>query len=155
MGAELELAALAATGSGAFVSAAASAAAEDAWNQIKERVARLLGRGQDPRVAAARLEASRTEVLVAEEAGNSDVLEGVRGQWEEQLLDALRQDPSARTELSALIEVLTRTGTAAPAQVSNHASDIRGSFIIQSGSIGHFTVDTRQKPPGAGDSSLT
>ncbi len=95
-----ELAELAASGATALVGAVAT----DLWGQVRDRVGRLLTRGREGRVEAARMELAYAEVLDAEENGLPEVREGVRQDWEQRLLTVLREDPTAVAELRALLD---------------------------------------------------
>ncbi len=96
-----ELAALAAAGGSALVTAMAT----DGWEVIKNQFARLLGRGgrKETDAAIARLEEAHKSL-----AGLSGtVLEKARAEqevaWRTRLADLLENDPSAATELRTLV----------------------------------------------------
>lgn len=101
MGAELaEFAELASSGATTFVGLVVT----DAWQQAKERIGRLLARGGDSRLEAARLEVTRTELLLADESGDRAARTRIQQDWEARLRDVLGRDPSAVAELRSVLD---------------------------------------------------
>ncbi|MEZ0094625.1 hypothetical protein [Streptacidiphilus sp. EB129] len=100
---------LASAGAAAFVTTSAGAMAGDAWDQAKARMARLLGRGRDHRVAAVEIEAARVQLRAAQESGNTLARNAVELEWVRQLSEALAQDPTVAVELTTLTEELRRS----------------------------------------------
>lgn len=127
------LAALAAAGSTALVSAMAT----DAWTSVKQGFARLLGRGDPERVEAAerRLERSRQEL--ARRSGGE--LEQARADqavaWKARLTDLLEDDPARATELRALIEAVSAQAPPSDTTVVQHtvASDRAQQAVLGQG----------------------
>ena len=113
------LAALAAAGGNALVSAMVT----DGWEDVKSRFARLLGRGggKATEAAAARLEQSR--VLLAGLSGPG--LERARAEqeiaWRARLGDLLEQDPGAEKELRVLVARVQARVIGSTGQVEQHA----------------------------------
>jgi hypothetical protein len=100
-----------------------AAATTDAWEAVRHKVARLLGRG-DPKkeqLAEARLEETRHQ------------LEGVSGQelekaktdlgkvWQVRLTDLLEEDPGIETELRALVEEIQAQLPASVVTATDHS----------------------------------
>jgi hypothetical protein len=94
-----------------------TAMVEDGWEEVKARVARLLGRGDPAEEArqATRLERAREEVT----EGSGQELEQARERqaaaWQTRFEDLLEDSPEAAAELRELVEFLGRTGAAASA----------------------------------------
>ncbi|MEV1078114.1 hypothetical protein AB0I98_07655 [Streptomyces sp. NPDC050211] len=97
---EAELAALAASGATTVVTLMVS----DAWEQMRERVARLFAGGDEGTSADEELRASRDELLVARAAGDEDAVADVEEEWRLRLRRVLRADPSAARELRELLD---------------------------------------------------
>ncbi|MFD7643606.1 hypothetical protein ACFV4P_23460 [Kitasatospora sp. NPDC059795] len=140
-----ELAELAASGATALVGAVAT----DLWGQVRDRVGRLLTRGRESRVEAARIELAYAEVLDAEENGLPEVRENVRQDWEQRLLTVLREDPTAVAELRALLDEIAPQGGGPRIEVTTiHneiSADVHG-IALQIGRVG--TNNVRVENPG-------
>ncbi|MGW4384727.1 hypothetical protein [Kitasatospora sp. NPDC004531] len=137
-----ELAELAASGATALVGAVAT----DLWGQVRDRVGRLLTRGRESRVEAARIELAYAEVLDAEENGLADVRENVRQDWEQRLLTVLREDPTAVAELRALLDEIAPQGGPRIEVTTVHneiSADVHG-IALQIGRVGTSNVTMRQ-----------
>ncbi|MFJ1753278.1 hypothetical protein [Kitasatospora sp. NPDC088134] len=117
-----ELAELAAAGATAM----AGAVATDLWAQVRDRVGRLLTRGREGRVEAARLEVDYAELLDAEELEQPEVRARVERDWEQRLLTVLTTHPDAAVELRDLLETL-RPGPGTRVEVTNIHNQISGS----------------------------
>ncbi|OKI99184.1 hypothetical protein [Kitasatospora sp. CB01950] len=140
-----ELAELAASGATALVGAVAT----DLWGQVRDRVGRLLTRGRESRVEAARIELAYAEVLDAEENELPEVRENVRQDWEQRLLTVLREDPTAVAELRALLDEIAPQGGGSRIEVTTiHneiSADVHG-IALQIGRVG--TNNVRVENPG-------
>ncbi|RKE17027.1 hypothetical protein [Streptomyces sp. TLI_171] len=126
-----ELAELAAAGA----SAMAGAVATDVWHQVRDRVGRLLTRGREGRVEAARLEVDIAELLDADEHGWPERRERVERDWEQRLLLVLADHPDAVAELRSLLDTI---GLAADPRVQvttvhNEISGGRHGITLQIG----------------------
>lgn len=98
------LTALAASASGALVQAMAA----DAWQQCRERTARLLGRG-DPQEAArqeARLERAREELTAAEPEGSEQAAARQEAAWRTRFEDLLEDAPEQEEQMRELVAFL-------------------------------------------------
>ncbi|MEV5409693.1 hypothetical protein AB0K60_12755 [Thermopolyspora sp. NPDC052614] len=111
--------------------------ATDAWTAVKQRFARLLGRGDPEQVEAAerRLERSRQEL-----AGRSGgELEQARAEqvaaWKARLTDLLEDHPACATELRELIEAVRAEAAPCGTTVVQHvvASDRAQQAVLGQG----------------------
>lgn len=132
---EAELAALASSGATALVSAMVS----DAWGQVRDRVARFLGRGGDPAGAAEELSAAHTELVTARDEGDGDAAQDIEAEWRARLRRVLRADPAAAAELRALLAELEsadgpRGGTWSSHQTMNVFGNQYGP-VVQAGNV--------------------
>ncbi|MEU5459413.1 hypothetical protein AB0H48_32325 [Streptomyces globisporus] len=89
---EAELAALAASGATTLVGLMAT----EAWTQVRGRLARFLGRGEDDEVIDAELEESREELIAARRNGDEDGAADVAAEWRIRIRRALRDNPRGR-----------------------------------------------------------
>ncbi|MFJ1796412.1 hypothetical protein [Kitasatospora griseola] len=138
-----ELAELAASGATALVGAVAT----DLWGQVRDRVGRLLTRGRESRVEAARIELAYAEVLDAEENGRPEIRETVRQDWEHRLLTVLRDDPTAVAELRALLDEIAPQGDGQRVEVTTIHNEISGDvhgIALQIGRVDTSNVTMRQ-----------
>ncbi|MFD5563109.1 MULTISPECIES: hypothetical protein [Kitasatospora] len=138
-----ELAELAASGATALVGAVAT----DLWGQVRDRVGRLLTRGRESRVEAARIELAYAEVLDAEENGRPEIRETVRQDWEHRLLTVLREDPTAVAELRALLDEIAPQGDGRRVEVTTIHNEISGDvhgIALQIGRVDTSNVTMRQ-----------
>ncbi|MFJ8442712.1 hypothetical protein [Kitasatospora griseola] len=138
-----ELAELAASGATALVGAVAT----DLWGQVRDRVGRLLTRGRESRVEAARIELAYAEVLDAEENGRPEIRETVRQDWEHRLLTVLREDPAAVAELRALLDEIAPQGDGQRVEVTTIHNEISGDvrgIALQIGRVETSNVTMRQ-----------
>jgi len=148
MGAELaELGELASSGAATFVGLVVT----DAWQQAKERIGRLLARGGDSRLEAARLEVTRTELLIADESGDQEARRRVQQDWEARLRDLLTSDPSAEGDLRAVLDDFDplRGRSQQSVTVHNHVSGGRQGNVFQIGTAGNLSIGGPAEP-GAG-----
>lgn len=129
---EPELAALAASGATTLVGLMAS----DAWEQLKTKVASVLGRGgAEPDPAVEReLADSHSELLAARDSGDEAVVADLQAMWRLRLRRLLQEDPVFAGELRKLI------ADAAPAAAGGGVHNVisGGDFhglVIQAGTI--------------------
>jgi hypothetical protein len=114
------LAALASTSSAALVTAMVT----DGWEGLRNRIARLLGRG-DARglsLAAARLEQSRERLVSSSGAELDRVRAEQETDWRTQLEDLLEHDPGAAQELRNLLAEIQARGAEAAGRVELRAT---------------------------------
>lgn len=132
-----ELAELASSGATTFVGLVVT----DAWQQAKERIGRLLARGGDSRLEAARLEVARTELLIADETGDVATTRRIQQDWETRLRDLLLQDPSAAGELRAVLDEFDprREPSAQSVTVHNKLGSVRHGTVFQIGTMGSLS----------------
>jgi hypothetical protein len=128
------LAQLAAEGGAALVSAMAA----DAWSAVKQRFARLLGRGDPEQVEAAerRLDRSRQELA----GGSAPELEQARAEqvaaWKARLADLLEDHPACAAELRELIQAVRAQVASSGTTVVQH---VVASDRAQQAVLGHGT----------------
>ncbi len=131
---EEALAALASAGGTALVSAMVT----DGWEGVRNRVARLLGRG-DPSatgVAVARLDDSRVLVRVRSGTDLAQTMTEQAVVWRTRLADLLEDCPEAEEELHAIVAAAQALviGSAGPVRQS-----VSGSGYAQQAVQGHGT----------------
>lgn len=142
---DAELAALAAAGATAFVEQMAA----DAWAQARDRIVAFFSRrGGDEEVVAGELETSRGELAVAAESGDGQSASDVEAEWRTRLRRALAADPSAASELRAILDVL------APARGEQNVADVhnvisggvQNGAVVQAGNVGSLTFGVPDLP---------
>jgi hypothetical protein len=98
----------------------------DGWQQVRTRVARLLGHGDsgEEQRQEARLERARQEVVEAPEGQAEEVRRRQAEAWRTRFADLLEDKPEAETSLRELVAFLAEhAGPAAGVvQVNAHAS---------------------------------
>ncbi|MFE7139131.1 hypothetical protein ACFVAG_15415 [Streptomyces sp. NPDC057644] len=99
---EAELTALAASGATTFVGLMAT----EAWTQVRGRLARFLGRGEDDEVIDAELEESREELTAARSEDDEATAADIEAEWRNRLRRTLRADPQRADELRTLLDEL-------------------------------------------------
>jgi len=114
------LAALASSSSAALVTAMVT----DGWEGLRNRIARLLGRGdvRDSSLAATRLEQSRARLVSSSGAELDRVRTEQEIDWRTQLEDLLEHDPGAAQELSDLLAEVQAQGAGAAGWVEVRAT---------------------------------
>jgi hypothetical protein len=101
----------------------AAAAITDAWEAVRGRFVRLLGRG-DPRkaqVADQWLEQTHQQLTMAAAAELEQVREGQTERWAGRFADLLDEDPSVEAELRALVEEVAAHLPAAAVSAADHS----------------------------------
>ena len=76
----------------------------DAWEDIRQKVARLFGRGQQDQQIERRLTATRGELEASSGADLQKVQQTLASQWKTRFSDLLDDHPDAEAELAALVE---------------------------------------------------
>jgi tetratricopeptide (TPR) repeat protein len=126
---EAELAALAASGATAFVGLLVS----EAFEQVKGRLARFLGRRAGGDAIENELQADSEELTQAQAAGDERSQVAVHTRWRERLEGIFQEDPAAATELARLLsELAPDTSRAFVSLVSggvNYGFAFQGSHI--------------------------
>jgi hypothetical protein len=109
-----------------------AAATTDAWEAVRHKLARLLGRG-DPekeQLAERRLEETRQQLegVSARELGEARAdLERV---WQIRLADLLEEDPGLEMELRALLEEIRAQLSAGTVAAADHAVAAEGDVNV-------------------------
>ena len=122
---------------------------EDGWEEVKTRVARLLGRG-DPAEESrqeARLERSRDEIVKGSDQQQIEqVRERQSAAWRTRFEDLLEEAPETAAQVRELVEFLGQGPAAAGAvQVNAHASD-RAQQAVQGQGVQTNTFTTATPP---------
>lgn len=112
----------------------------DAWDQAKDRIARLLTRDGDPGRTRGELAASRAVLLTAVADHNDDRAAEVEREWRDRLLRLLLTDPT-------LADDLRRLPTPPAAPVHNEISGtVRAGLVVQAGRVSGTTVQFLPPP---------
>ena len=111
------LEALATAGGTAVVSAAGT----EIWQQLRTRVARLLGRGEEASTTLVnqRLDRTYAELQAASAEGEENVRAALVSAWTTRLTDLLEERPQVAAEVRALVELVT-TNTHIDGVVQQH-----------------------------------
>ena len=139
---DAELATLASSGATTLVGLMVT----DSWNQARSRLAALFARGGDQRQIEAELEASREEVVSANEAGDSSGLTEAETEWRLRLRRLVQADPQAARELQSLIAELSPPPSQAGTNVVNNSlsGTIKHGSSVQGRDMGDVHIgDTR------------
>ncbi|MEV0317277.1 sel1 repeat family protein [Streptomyces sp. NPDC050658] len=137
---DAELVALASAGSSALVQAMAT----DAWEAVRDRVARLYGRAErTQRAEAAQLDEIRAELLSGDQGQALDP----EAEWRARLSRLLAENPRAAGELRRIVDEFTGQPGAGP-QTHNTVSGGTAGHVVQAGVINSLTL---QAAPEAGD----
>ncbi|MFI8520019.1 hypothetical protein ACIGEZ_19615 [Streptomyces sp. NPDC085481] len=113
-----ELAALASSAATALVAAWTT----DAWAGVRQRVIRLLGRGDDARAAAAaaELDAGHADVVAAGAAGDVARRAEVERVWSDRLGRLVVEESAAVDELRVVLGVLRQAVVASGSSAGDH-----------------------------------
>jgi hypothetical protein len=112
--------------------AVVSAAATDAWAQVRRGVARLLGRGDPGRVAVAerRLDEACGQLTCL----SGDELDAARAAlavaWQARLADLLDDDPGVAEDLRALVAQVRAGSAAGTVSAAGHGTAVGGNMTI-------------------------
>ncbi|MFD0277676.1 hypothetical protein ACFVHB_27715 [Kitasatospora sp. NPDC127111] len=153
------LTALAAAGGAGIVQAAGT----DVWAGLRERVARLLGRGrpETERVALERLDRTREALETAAPGRLAEVSERQAASWQTRLEDFLddlapTEQAQAAEQLRTLLDEAAATRATAAVRAENSGVTAGGSISNHGGAIGRdfrgpVTIGTPDHPtsPGA------
>lgn len=129
-----------------------AAAATDAWETTRHKVARLLGRGDRTRteVAERRLDETRGQLTAV---GGADLVQAqavLAAQWATRLADLLEEDPDTETELRALVEQIQDALPTGVVSAADHSLAAGRDVIIgasQSG-VAAGVIHGDVAPPG-------
>lgn len=148
---EAELVALATAGATALVQQMAT----DGWSAARDRVtAFFAGRGAaTPESVEEDLETGRAELLAARRDDDEELLADVHTEWRTRLRRALTADPTAATELRALLDELTPAEPEARQVYDVHNAISGGTVngvVVQAGRIDapRFGYQGTQSPDG-------
>ncbi|PSK74518.1 hypothetical protein C6W96_00950 [Streptomyces sp. CS149] len=115
---EAELTALAASGATTFVGLMAT----EAWTQVRGRLVRFLGRGENDEVIDAELEESRVELTAARADSDEETAADIEAEWRARLRRTLRANPEAADQLRDLLEELV------PLQPAGHTVSVTNTI---------------------------
>ncbi len=129
-----------------------TAAVTDAWESARKGFARLLGRGDPDRTAAAerRLEETRNQLAGAQGADLERARARLEAQWTTRLEDLLEDDPGVEADLRALVEEIRAQLPAGVVSAADH-SVAAGRDVNITASGGGFAagvVHGNMAPPG-------
>ena len=111
------------------------------WQRLNERLTQLWRRFQPAQAdgVAAGFEADRREALMAVESDDEETLDELRAQWRGRIRRLLVADPSAREELSRLLDELAPLPESEASGVVQHAKATGSARIYQAGRDQHVT----------------
>ena len=89
------------------------AAVTDGWDGVRQKVARLFGRGQPDAAIERRLDATREQLTAAASGEVETVRAALAAQWETRFADLLADHPDTEAELAALVKEIRPAVTAA------------------------------------------
>ncbi|MGV9264013.1 hypothetical protein ACWDRR_05050 [Kitasatospora sp. NPDC003701] len=122
--------------------------ATEAWTQARSRFAALFGRGEADEAEAAALERSRTAIVRAQAAGDTEAVNDLAGTWRGRLRQALLENPEVAEELQGILDEF-RPQLPAPGGDSRNntfSGTVYGN-VIQAGSVaGGMTVHQTGPP---------
>ncbi|MEU1324208.1 hypothetical protein AB0N60_25095 [Streptomyces microflavus] len=121
-----ELAALASSAATTLVTAWTT----EAWTGLKQRLGRLIGRGDDHQAAmvAADLATTQTELATADAAGDLDRLAQVEQAWRDRLRLFLTEEPAAAAELRVILDHFELTQSYNTARDRDHLEVHHNTF---------------------------
>jgi hypothetical protein len=131
--------------------AVVTAAATDAWGKTKSVIARLLGRGDAGKVAAAerRLEDTRSQLATVTQAELAAAQVKLAAAWQARLADLLEEDPEAVAGLRMLVEELQAALRAGSVRAAGHGLAAgRDLTITAAGGVAAGTIHGDVSPPG-------
>lgn len=143
-----ELVALAGTAASSLVSAMAG----DAWTQIRTRIGRLLGRGDQQTENRALDTLDEDAAALAASGGDAALARDISTQWTVRLRDLLRADPDAADALRGLVAEL---GAPVVGTLSGHGAVAAGDVNVtaEHGGVAAVTIEGGVhvgNPPQAG-----
>ncbi|MET8732436.1 hypothetical protein ABZV81_35475 [Streptomyces parvus] len=141
------LTALAASGATTFVGLMAT----EAWTQVRGRLVRFLGRGENDEVIDAELEESREALIAARRDGDEDGARDVAAEWRIRIRQALRDNPEAEQELRAILDELAPQQTTGPTVAINHNTISGGHYnapVIMAQWVNDGAPSTPRRGPG-------
>ena len=132
--------------------AVVTAAATDVWAKFKTGIARLLGRGDKDKAAAAerRLEDTRRELAETGQAELAMAQARLAAAWQTRLADLLEDDPAVAGQLRVLVEQLQAMLPTGTAIASGHgvAAGWDVNITASGGGVAAGTIDGDVSPPG-------
>jgi len=101
----------------------AAAAVTDAWEAVRGRLARLLGRGdaRKAEVAERWLTQTRQQLTAAASSDARQLQKAAAERWADRFADLLDEDPSLGAELQALVEEVASRLPAGAASATGHS----------------------------------
>ncbi|MFE2744486.1 hypothetical protein ACFXKX_08990 [Streptomyces scopuliridis] len=111
------------------------------WQRVQTALGELWRRVHPDRaeLVEAELEETRSDVLTAREAGDSETEQGLVGEWQSRLRRLLAADPSLATELRRLLAELEPTVAESGTGITMNATASGGSRLIQAARDVHIT----------------
>jgi len=102
----------------------AAAAITDAWESVRVRFARLLGRGdaRKTEVAEGWLTQTREQLAATGSGGLEQACQAAADRWAGRFSDLLDEEPSAEAELRALVEEVAASLPVSDASAADHST---------------------------------
>jgi hypothetical protein len=125
-----------------------AAAATDAFDAVRTKVARIFGRDKPDTRIQRRLDETRQQLAVTT-PGNLESAQAKQAhQWETRLADLLADHPEAAGELRALIADLQPTLSEAGGNVTNTISGtVSNGPVLMGRDFGRITIGSHDDPP--------
>lgn len=130
-----------------------AAAITDAWESVRERIARLLGRGNAHKTEAAEkwLAQTRQQLEAAASGQNLEqVQKAAADRWAGRFSDLLDEDPALEPELRALAEEIAAQLPACVVSAADHSATAGRDMNIEAsgGSLAAAVIHGDVAPPG-------
>ncbi|WP_306322284.1 MULTISPECIES: hypothetical protein [unclassified Streptomyces] len=123
----------------------------DAWTRMRDRIARVLGRGGggEEEAVVGELDEAREQLLAAREAGDEAAADDVAAEWRSRMRRTLGRNPEQAEELRRILRELDGGGLAEPSVTYHTHNEISGGthqFTIQAGHVGR--IENGRPPQG-------
>jgi len=129
-----------------------AAATTDAWEAVRQKFARLLGRGDEKKeqLADTRLAETRQQLAGASGQELERALAELGRLWQVRLADLLEEDPGAEADLRALVEEVRALLPAGPVSAADHAVAAGRDVNIRAdrGGVAAGVIHGNVAPPG-------
>jgi hypothetical protein len=130
----------------------AAAAVTDVWEAARQKVARLLGRGDSKKTEAAErwLAETHQQLTDAEGADLEPVQAAAARRWEGRFADLLDEDPAVEADLRALVEEIAARLPAGMVSAADHSVAAGGNVNITAsgGGTAAGVIHGNVAPPG-------
>jgi hypothetical protein len=142
----MDISSLAALAGNAVVTAALT----DAWETVRQRFARLFGRGQPDSATERRLDATHSKLTATPAAELAEAQDDLAAQWTTRLADLLDEHPDAEAELRALVAEVQAMLPAESVSSADHSLAAARDINIGAdrGSVAAGVIHGNVAPPG-------